>query len=841
MNRDFNIHITAATRKVAFDEGFLGVSGENLQGNIIVDFTDIFVDGEARLELRQGSTAFHTNMEKVGNKYILPILSSLLTIPGIAFMQIVISQEQQGEEVPVFKTDLFDVPVLEALNAEGEPPEEYPSWLDEANAKLDEMDDLMKEVQKKVDDGDFDGKDGEDGVGIDSIVPDGEVPGGNQYKVILTNGQFYEIVAPKGANGNDGVGIQSVAKTSTAGLVDTYTITFTNGQTTIFNVTNGANGANGRGIDRIEKTDTVGNIDTYTIYYTDNTTSTYEVVNGDTASVQAQIDNIWQVLKNQYDFAEEEISDITDTPQTLSSTINVGGVNFPISDGARVMLKEAKGRSLIQGANVNFPEYEDAAFYDDNGNHTGEIYFGSSYSLLAAKNAADAIRVNRNEEDDRYTAKYIKRVIGDNTSNYNWEKGLNLLYNNASILSKMEQLSGNKIVAIRNQKLSYMEVSNNMSIHSFKDSFFNFNDFCILGEYVFAIRRNAISDIVIFTEEYYEYGVSRIENTLYNNMMVETQSIKTDGQYIYLLGRVQYNTNDWIILKIDPETKSIVTSLSFTASVSPSMNYAPLYLKYDKYADLLYVHGGDMFGIADFVNQAVNTISLPISGRIIEGDVAIDDDAVYVCDKEGNLCVYDKDNSQFVDFGGGEYTIEMIDDVADVKQVSNIVINWPTLYVDGFKDENNTTYGIYMKINVQNMNIEKEYFQGHHTSGMMVTDNVVLIGVDSALYNDILKYRTTISDIMPSTQNIIATDFNENDEVDASVEGNFVYLDTQNSPDGRMFYEKDQETEEIISNELTYEDVTSIRKNNGTIRDDINYNGVGYDITLLVTYEKANI
>ena len=48
-----------------------------------------------------------------------------------------------------------------------------------------------------------------------------------------------------GKAGDDGVGISSIAKTGTSGLVDTYTITFTNGSKTTFTVTNAENGVDG--------------------------------------------------------------------------------------------------------------------------------------------------------------------------------------------------------------------------------------------------------------------------------------------------------------------------------------------------------------------------------------------------------------------------------------------------------------------------------------------------------------------------------------------------------------------------------------------------------------------
>ena len=63
----------------------------------------------------------------------------------------------------------------------------------------------------------------------------------------LENGEF---------NGKDGVGIKSIEKTGSEGLVDTYTITFTDETTIQYTVRNGANGKDGEKGDPGEKGDT---------------------------------------------------------------------------------------------------------------------------------------------------------------------------------------------------------------------------------------------------------------------------------------------------------------------------------------------------------------------------------------------------------------------------------------------------------------------------------------------------------------------------------------------------------------------------------------------------------
>lgn len=61
------------------------------------------------------------------------------------------------------------------------------------------------------------GQDGDPGTGISEINPDGQdANGGNKYKIVLTDGNNYTIVAPKGANGDIGNGISSTVVTYAA-------------------------------------------------------------------------------------------------------------------------------------------------------------------------------------------------------------------------------------------------------------------------------------------------------------------------------------------------------------------------------------------------------------------------------------------------------------------------------------------------------------------------------------------------------------------------------------------------------------------------------------------------
>ena len=67
------------------------------------------------------------------------------------------------------------------------------------------------------------------------------ISGGHRITITDVNGTKTVNVM----DGENGVGISSIVKTGTSGLVDTYTITYTDGNTTTFAVTNGEDGAPG--------------------------------------------------------------------------------------------------------------------------------------------------------------------------------------------------------------------------------------------------------------------------------------------------------------------------------------------------------------------------------------------------------------------------------------------------------------------------------------------------------------------------------------------------------------------------------------------------------------------
>lgn len=166
MANDIIISVNAKTGEIYKSAPVLGINGENVAGQIIVEFFNgAFVDGTAKLDIQRGKETGYVEMTKdaVTKTYRLEIKSSLLAVVGIIKMQVNITQAKKGEEIPVFKSKVFELNVEESIEASAQIPEEYPTWIETANAKIAEMNALMDDMEQKVESGYFNGKDGKDG------------------------------------------------------------------------------------------------------------------------------------------------------------------------------------------------------------------------------------------------------------------------------------------------------------------------------------------------------------------------------------------------------------------------------------------------------------------------------------------------------------------------------------------------------------------------------------------------------------------------------------------------------------------------------------------------------
>ena len=141
--KEFEIKITKSTRYVDFvnDNEKVGNIGENLQSMLIFSFTDEFVNGQARLDYTINGESQYVFMQKVGETYQTPVTSQL-TQNGSIDLQLVITEGTDENEIPKFKSNVFYLPFGKSINAEIEQPEEYEEWIDVANTKLNQVDNV---------------------------------------------------------------------------------------------------------------------------------------------------------------------------------------------------------------------------------------------------------------------------------------------------------------------------------------------------------------------------------------------------------------------------------------------------------------------------------------------------------------------------------------------------------------------------------------------------------------------------------------------------------------------------------------------------------------------------
>ncbi len=113
------ITVNKRTRAVSVKPDKIAISGENLQGQFVVEFSDSFVDGEARLDVYICSCKKkgYIPLEKKENTYIGDILSSITCHSGKVKMQVVVRQEEENGTAPIFKSAIFEVGIEDSINA----------------------------------------------------------------------------------------------------------------------------------------------------------------------------------------------------------------------------------------------------------------------------------------------------------------------------------------------------------------------------------------------------------------------------------------------------------------------------------------------------------------------------------------------------------------------------------------------------------------------------------------------------------------------------------------------------------------------------------------------------
>ena len=142
---DLIVRVEKATRMVLLTKSTIGNDTENLQEKLVFQFLDEFVDGQGRLEYKKGKEKNYIPLTKEDETYTLPA-QNVLTKEGRIEMQLVITQGTDGENIPVFKSNVFYLYCNKSINAVDEAPDGYDLWIEQANAKLNAIDEALEEV-----------------------------------------------------------------------------------------------------------------------------------------------------------------------------------------------------------------------------------------------------------------------------------------------------------------------------------------------------------------------------------------------------------------------------------------------------------------------------------------------------------------------------------------------------------------------------------------------------------------------------------------------------------------------------------------------------------------------
>lgn len=143
MRKDIQINVNSETNQVLRNNETLGISTENLQGKIIFK-PEPFVDGACRMYIENKGSIL---MDKEEDCYTLDIKSSLLVTPGIDIC-FKITEAENEDGIPIFCTQKMYFKVLDTIDNSGEPPEEYPTWVEILDSKIAELEALEEDVEQ---------------------------------------------------------------------------------------------------------------------------------------------------------------------------------------------------------------------------------------------------------------------------------------------------------------------------------------------------------------------------------------------------------------------------------------------------------------------------------------------------------------------------------------------------------------------------------------------------------------------------------------------------------------------------------------------------------------------
>lgn len=147
---DLIVKINKSTRKVILEQIYIGNDHENLQEKLVFQFDDEFVNGQGRLEYEIDGDKNYIILQKEEETYTIPV-QNVITIyqeetAGKIKFQLVVTEGTEQENIPVFKSNIFFLKCRPSINAVTEAPEGYDLWIEQANAKLNAMDEALTEV-----------------------------------------------------------------------------------------------------------------------------------------------------------------------------------------------------------------------------------------------------------------------------------------------------------------------------------------------------------------------------------------------------------------------------------------------------------------------------------------------------------------------------------------------------------------------------------------------------------------------------------------------------------------------------------------------------------------------
>lgn len=188
------VNVSRETRMVILPKQFIAIDGENLQSKLVFTFIDEFVDGQARLEYEINGEKNYILLSKENDTYSM-LVKNVMTKEGQIDMQLVITEGIDEEEIPVFKSNKFYLYCNSSINAVEEAPDGYELWIEEANAKLNQVDNVDIDI-KSDDENVYVEITRKDGTKKDAIISDnsGGGSGTTDYNVLQNKPKINDII-----------------------------------------------------------------------------------------------------------------------------------------------------------------------------------------------------------------------------------------------------------------------------------------------------------------------------------------------------------------------------------------------------------------------------------------------------------------------------------------------------------------------------------------------------------------------------------------------------------------------------------------------------------------------